>query len=150
MDNLVVKLAETEAELSGALNVRMRVFVVEQQIPAELELDQEDAGAIHAIALHQDAVIGAGRLVVERDECHPEAWAGRIGRMAVARAWRRQGVGGQVLRFLEAEAKARGLARCTLHAQEYVKNFYARLGYQEQGAMFLEAGIPHIEMWRRL
>ena len=148
-----VKLVETEAELEGAINVRMRVFVVEQQIPAEVELDEADATATHAVALHQGEVIGTGRLVIEEGEAGsdgPVGRIGRIGRMAVDQTWRRQGVGGQILQFLEGEAHAQGLTHCILHAQEYVKNFYAGLGYQERGEVFLEENIPHIEMWKGL
>ena len=156
-NDIVVKLVETEAELAGAINVRMRVFVSEQSIPAEVELDQADATATHAVALHQGEVVGTGRLVVEDGAvaagevaAGEPAPAGRIGRMAVDQTWRRQGVGGQILRFLEGEARRQGLPQCVLHAQEYVKDFYAGEGYQERGEVFLEVDIPHIEMWKEL
>ena len=157
VENIVVKLVETEAELAGAINVRMRVFVSEQSIPAEVELDEADATATHAVALHQGEVVGTGRLVVDAGEVaagevgdSEPAPAGRIGRMAVDQPWRRQGVGGQILRFLEGEARRQGLPQCVLHAQEYVKDFYAGEGYQERGEVFLEVDIPHIEMWKEL
>ena len=162
VNDIVVKLVETEAELAGAINVRMRVFVSEQSIPAEVELDEADATATHAVALHQGEVVGTGRLVVEdgavaeSEVAESEVAAGesaptgRIGRMAVDQLWRRQGVGGQILRFLESEARRQGLPQCVLHAQEYVKDFYAGEGYQERGEVFLEVDIPHIEMWKEL
>ena len=157
VNDIVVKLVETEAELAGAINVRMRVFVSEQSIPAEVELDEADATATHAVALHQGEVVGTGRLVVEDGAVAESevatgepAPAGRIGRMAVDQTWRRQGVGGQILRFLESEARRQGLPQCVLHAQEYVKDFYAGEGYQERGEVFLEVDIPHIEMWKEL
>ncbi len=137
------KLVETEAELEGAINVRMRVFVVEQQIPAENELDEADATATHAVATVGNRIIGTGRmLMVEGDE----EGTCRIGRMAVDKEWRRHGVGAKVLHCLEEEARAQGLTHCLLHAQEYVKTFYAEYGYKERGEVFLEEGIPHIEM----
>jgi len=70
--------------------------------------------------------------------------------MAVDREWRRHGVGGQILEFLEGEATQQGLTHCLLHAQEYVKAFYAGHGYVERGAVFMEAGIPHMEMVKEL
>ena len=147
VDNLVVKLVDTEAELEGAINVRMRVFVAEQQIPAEEELDDADATATHAVALHEGQVVGTGRmLVVDGD---PPGTC-RIGRMAVDRDWRRYGVGGLVLACLEEAARTDGLTHCLLHAQEYVKDFYAAHGYREQGDMFLEVDIPHVEMVKAL
>ena len=148
MAEIVVKLAETEEELAGAIDVRMRVFVAEQQIPAEEELDEADATAVHAVALRGGEVIGTGRLVIEPEADGSDDPVGRIGRMAVAQDWRRRGVGGQLLQFLESQAREQGLTRCILHAQEYVKAFYANLGYRERGEVFLEVDIPHIEMWK--
>ena len=147
MVDIAVKLVETEEELEAAINVRMRVFVVEQQIPAEEELDEADATATHAIAYVEGRVIGTGRmLLVEGD---PTGTC-RVGRMSVDREWRRHGAGGLILECLEDEARAQGMTHCLLHAQEYVKSFYAGHGYREQGELFLEVDIPHVEMVKEL
>ena len=144
MDDILIKLVETEAEMEAAMAVRFRVFVAEQAVPAEEELDDDDATASHAIAICQGQVVGTGRLFQQDDG------DAQIGRMAVDQTWRRKGIGDQILRFLEEEARAQGLRRCVLHAQEYVKGFYAAHGYQEQGDTFLEVNIPHIEMLKEL
>ena len=144
MDGVEIKGVETEQELEGAFAVRIRVFVEEQQIPAEEELDEADAAAIHAIAQCQGRIVGTGRLIEHDDE------TAQIGRMAVDEPWRRQGVGAMLLRYLEAEARGQGMRRCMLHAQEYVKSFYEAQGYIEHGDIFLEAGISHIEMRKEL
>ncbi|MDE2844587.1 MAG: GNAT family N-acetyltransferase [Chloroflexota bacterium] len=147
MAEFTVKLVETEEELEAAINVRMRVFVVEQQIPAEEELDDADATATHAVVFKDSEVIGTGRmLLVEGDP----AGTCRVGRMSVDREWRRHGVGGLILEFLENAARAQGMTHCLLHAQEYVKSFYAGHGYREQGEVFLEVDIPHVEMVKKL
>ena len=130
--------------MEAALAVRMRVFVAEQSVPAEEELDDEDATATHVIARHNELVIGTGRLLIRAEgTC-------QIGRMAVDQPWRRQGVGGQLLLYLEQEARSQGMSQVMLHAQEYVKGFYAAHGYLERGELFLEAGIPHIEMRKEI
>ena len=144
METTEIKQVETESELEEAIAVRFRVFVGEQSIPPEEELDEADATATHAIALCQEKVVGTGRLVVVDDA---EA---QIGRMAVDPAWRRRGIGSQILEFLEQSARALGMNRCVLHAQEYVKSFYAAHGYREHGDIFLEVDIPHIEMRKKL
>ena len=144
MEELVLKLVENEDEFEGAIAVRFRVFVAEQSIPPEEELDEDDATATHAIALVHGQVVGTGRLV-SRDDGD-----GQVGRMAVDQPWRRQGIGGQILAFLEEEARDLGIARCVLHAQVYIKDFYAARGYQEQGGPFLEVEIPHVEMYKEL
>ena len=150
MSDLTVKLVTTAAERQGAVNLRLQVFVAEQGVPSEIEVDEHDAdpATVHAVALHQGRVIATGRLVIEPDDAGQPI--GRIGRMAVAADWRREGIGGQILQCLEAEARRLGLQRCQLHAQEYAKNFYANLGYREQGEVFSEANIPHIAMTREL
>ena len=102
MDEVTVKLVENEEELAGAIAVRFRVFVSEQSIPAEEELDQEDAVATHAIALIDGHVVGTGRLVGR------EPGIVQIGRMAVDQEWRRRGVGGLVLEHLEDVARSQG------------------------------------------
>ena len=142
MDAINVKLVESEADLEAAIGVRFRVFVHEQSIPAAEEVDADDSIATHAIALANGETIGAGRFVIRNH-------AAIIGRLAVDRPHRRQGIGAQLLKFLETEAQAQGATEYVLHAQEYVKQFYAARGYVERGAPFLEVGIPHIEMRKR-
>ena len=144
MDGVVIKLVETESELESAIAVRFRVFVSEQSIPPEEELDEADATATHAIALYQGRVVRTGRLVWREDG------AGQIGRMAVDADWRRKGIGAQILEFLEGSARNQGITNCVLHAQEYVKGFYAAHGYQEHGDTFLEVAITHVEMRKDL
>ena len=141
MEDLTIKLVDTETEMEGALGVRFRVFVSEQQVPMEEELDEIDASATHAIAIHNGQVIATGR-VFYRDEDS----AARIGRMAVDSDWRRHGIGGRLLKFLEQEATKQGVTTYILNAQVYVKDFYAANGYEERGEEFLEADIVHILM----
>ena len=144
MENLVVKLAETEDERRGAFDLRIQVFVHEQGVPAEEELDSEDATATHAVALLDGEVVGTGRMVPA------EPRSARIGRMAVRNEWRRRGVGGRILRALEEAASSQGLREAVLYAQTYVKSFYASHGYVEAGEAFSEVGIEHVEMRKRL
>ena len=141
MEDLTIKLVDTETEMEGALGVRFRVFVSEQQVPMEEEMDEIDASATHAIAIHNGQVIATGR-VFYRDEDS----AARIGRMAVDSDWRRHGIGGRLLKFLEQEATKQGVTTYILNAQVYVKDFYAANGYEERGEEFLEADIVHILM----
>lgn len=145
--SITVKLVETPAELEAAFSLRIRVFVGEQGVPANIELDELDTAddTVHAVALHDGVVIGTGRLLPDVDGKGPH-----IGRMAVEQDRRRGGVGGQVLRFLEEQGRERGFRQITLHAQEYVKSFYAGHGYREVGEVFEEAGIPHREMVKEL
>ena len=141
MEDLTIKLVETEEEMEAAIGVRFRVFVGEQRVPVEEELDELDATATHAIAIREGEVVATGRVLYGNEDT-----AARIGRMAVDAQWRRQGIGGLLLKFLEEEATAQGVDTYVLNAQEYVKDFYAGHGYVQQGGTFLEVDIPHVVM----
>ena len=117
--------------------VREEVFVLEQRVPLELEWDEHDAGCRHAIALAAGGeAIGTARLLPE----------GRIGRMAVRKAWRGRGVGAALMRALLDEARSAGMTEIALHAQTHAAGFYRRFGFSATGEPFDEAGIPHVEM----
>jgi predicted esterase YcpF (UPF0227 family)/predicted GNAT family N-acyltransferase len=121
--------------------IRTRVFVREQHVPPEEELDARDAECVHALA--RDAAgrpVATGRLLPD----------GHIGRMAVDEAWRGRGVGSRILRALMAEARSRGDREVVLAAQLQARPFYARHGFAEEGETFMDAGIPHRLMRCRL
>lgn len=125
--------------------VRAEVFVQEQGIPMEMEWDELDATAVHAVLRNSlGAAVATGRLLV-----HAPGVA-RVGRMAVSRVLRGTGMGQQVLRALVQEAQRRGDTQVILHAQRSAEGFYARAGFVPRGAEFEEAGIPHIEMVKHL
>ena len=136
---ITIKLVETEEDMEAAVGIRFRVFVDEQSVPPEIELDEYDAVATHALALEGGRAVGTGRAIVDGESA-------RIGRMAVDQPHRRGGVGGLILRFLEDQARDQGATEFVLHAQDYVKAFYAGHGYTEHGETFMEAGILHVEM----
>lgn len=124
-----------------SLPLRLRVFTDEQQVPVELEEDEADARALHAVARNaQGIAIATARLLPD----------GHIGRLAVAREARRQGLGGQLMQILMEQARARGTREILIHAQTHAEAFYQRLGFTAQGDPFLEAGIPHRLMRRAL
>lgn len=136
-----VRRAHWPREREALRRVRETVFVDEQRVPLELEWDEDDETALHALAEDGDGnPVGTGRLT--RD--------GRIGRMAVMKDWRGQGVGGAILQWLTDAARTRGLEELVLSAQISAIQFYRRFGYTEEGGEFLDAGIPHRLMRRRI
>jgi len=126
-----------------ALAIRRRVFIEEQGVPEELETDEDDAGAFHAIAILDGKPVGCGRYVACGD-------AVKIGRMAVLPELRLSGIGVRMLDFLMDDARSRGYSRAVLHAQLHAEGFYLRNGYKPVGGVFEEAGIRHIKMQRSL
>lgn len=119
-------------------SVRHPVFVLEQAVPEDLDFDGEDATCYHALALSGGKAVGTGR--VQSD--------GHIGRIAVLRAWRGQGIGSTLVQFLADAAKRNGVHRVYLNAQVPAVGFYEKLGFRKTGDIFLEAGIEHIKMVR--
>ena len=130
------------SQLEGPAHaLREAVFVREQEVPAELEWDADDATALHALARNRLGLpLGTGRLV----ELAPGV--GKIGRMAVRADMRGSGVGAAVLQALVNAARARGLRQVVLHAQLTAAGFYRRAGFSARGGVFDEVGIPHQEM----
>ena len=138
-----VVIASTEQQRDDAFTVRIAVFVDEQQIPREEELDELDAVAVHCIGYADGAPVAAGRLVLE-------VGYAKIGRMAVLRSHRGTGIGARVLDALEREGAARGMRLFRLSAQLTARGFYERRGYVAIGDIYDEVGIPHIAMEKLL
>jgi predicted GNAT family N-acyltransferase len=125
--------------------LRQAVFVEEQRIPLDIELDDADATAVHAVARNRlGQVVGTGRLL------QPAPGVGKIGRMAVHRVLRGGSVGRRVLQALVEAARLRGDREVMLHAQRSAVGFYSRLGFEARGEPFSEAGIEHLEMFKPL
>ena len=142
----VVELVQGEWAALGAdaARVRTEVFIQEQAIPMEMEWDEADATALHAVVRNRlGQPLATGRLMLDAPG------VGRIGRMAVIRVMRGTQLGADVLKALLAAAWARGDREVVLSAQRSAAGFYARLGFEERGPDFEEAGIAHVEMVRR-
>jgi predicted GNAT family N-acyltransferase len=139
-----VRLADTPEEIEAVRALRIRVFVGEQGVPLEAEMDELDSLARHAIALADGVVVGTGRMY------GASTGTAHVGRMAVDTGQRRRGIGGLILSFLEDQARLGGAGQVELHAQTYVRSFYERHGYAAVGEPFFEVDIEHVRMTRRL
>lgn len=139
---LTVRIADFAADEPALRRVRFEVFVDEQRVPAEIEMDERDPECVHVLALDDDVAVGTGRIDLER--------GGKVGRVAVVARVRRRGVGTAVMERLHGIAAAHGLASVWCHAQIAAAPFYERLGYRSFGPVFDEADIPHVRMERRV
>jgi predicted GNAT family N-acyltransferase len=123
--------------------IREAVFMREQQVPAKLEWDGLDDGSRHALALSTKGdAIGCGRIVPPRNKKHPA----HIGRLAVLPEWRNQRVGTALVESLLDYARSMHYPEVIVHAQTQARAFYRRFGFEEEGAEFMDAGIPHVLM----
>ncbi|MFM7009412.1 MAG: GNAT family N-acetyltransferase [Betaproteobacteria bacterium] len=126
---------------SQASAIRFEVFVHEQQVPPEEELDANDTHCVHALAFNElGEPIGTGRLLPD----------GHIGRMAVLKSSRGNGVGAAILMRLTEQARKRGFTQVVLSAQTHARAFYAKYGFKEEGEEYLDANIAHILMRKML
>ena len=153
--DVTVRLAAAE-DMPAVYALRHEVFVLGQGVPEELERDELDGVADHALATRDGEVVGTGRLVDGRiDEAGclepgTPGTVGTVGRMAVTSAARSGGTGRRLLDLLVQRASERGLPAVELHAQVHARDFYARAGFEAFGEVYLEAGIEHIGMRREL
>jgi predicted GNAT family N-acyltransferase len=151
MNPIQATLVTTVEEREAVFALRMRVFVEEQNVPPEEELDAYDVTATHFLARlsppppgDPTGIIGTARLVDKGNG------VGKVGRVAVSAEQRGKGVGNALMRLAEQVALEQGLSRLVLDAQIDAVPFYERLGYIAEGDIFLDAGIQHRFMSKSL
>jgi len=137
--SVTIRRAAGPAEVAAAIALRAVVFVDEQGVPLEEDLDGRDEQALHLVAVDDEGtVVGTCRLLVDGATL-------KLGRMAVAPAARRAGIGLRLLALADAEASASAAERTVLAAQVSALPLYERAGYSARGEVFLDSGIDH--MW---
>ncbi len=130
-------------ELALCFEVRRRVFIDEQGVTEEIEIDGLDPECAQFLAFDGDQPVGTARL-------RQVEGAAKAERVAVLESRRRAGTGRALMDAIEAEARKLGMRELVLNAQEAVIDFYLRLGYHVEGERFIEADIPHQRMSKSL
>jgi predicted GNAT family N-acyltransferase len=138
-----VREAHTDDEVTAALALRSRVFCDEQGVSFEADQDGRDPEATHIVAVDGEAVIGTCRLLFRGQ-------VARLGRLAVEPDRRGDGVAAAILREADRVAAEAGAESIALHAQTYAQALYENAGYAEYGPTFVEEGIEHVAMEKRL
>jgi len=134
---LQVSWQEMEPHLRA---IRTIVFIEEQNVPIELEWDEEDADCVHLLVKKDNNYIATARLLK----------TGQIGRMAVLKPFRRCGVGSVMLNTILAIARAMEMKTVSLNAQVDAISFYKKFDFLKYGEPFDDAGIPHVRMEKAL
>jgi predicted GNAT family N-acyltransferase len=142
-DTVEFRPAHNDEEIEAAMELRRRVFFDEQGVSPEADFDGLDPEATHIVALRRGAVVATCRLRFPRGLC-------KLERMAVEQNLRRTGIGTGLIAEAEREAAREGATEVLLNAQRRVEEFYAACGYAAEGDTFLEEGIPHVQMRKRL
>lgn len=136
---ITVKRVENRSEFEQAYKIRKEVFVKEQNVPEEIELDEFDEIADHVVAYRDCEPVGCGRVFFQDDYA-------RIGLVAVLREERKNGTGKLICEELIRIAKEKGAKKFVLDAQVRAIGFYQKLGFSVTSDVFMEAGIEHVRM----
>lgn len=134
---------ETKEQLEEAYRIRTEVFVHEQGVDPDIEIDEHEAIAKHVLVLYDGQPAGAGRVR------NVEGIA-KLERICVLQPYRMHKVGAAVMAELESIARGMGLSKAKLHAQTHAAGFYEKLGYTVDSDEFMEDGIPHVRMIKKL
>jgi predicted GNAT family N-acyltransferase len=140
---VTVKIVENQKELEDAFSVRKTVFIHEQNVPAEEEIDQYEDDSTHFVYYNDEAPTGAGRF-------RSVDGYGKVERICVLKEARKTGAGKAIMDEIEKFASINGLRKLKLNAQTHAIPFYSGLGYKIISEEFMDAGIPHKTMVKEL
>lgn len=137
------KIVSNDQELKDAFSVRNRVFIKEQNVPAEEEIDHEEANSTHFVLYENNEPIGAGRFRIVDGY-------GKVERICVLKEFRKSGAGKTIMNTIEQYALKNEVSTLKLNAQTHAIPFYHSIGYETVSEEFLDAGIPHKSMKKNL
>ena len=138
--NITSIICDYKSHTEDICAIRYEVFVDEQNVPEELEIDGLDGEAKHVLAFIDRVPIGTGRILID----------GHIGRVAVLKNYRGHGIGKLIMKELIKWAHDMSLEKVWLSSQWHAHSFYLDLGFVCDGEIYKEAGIDHIKMYRVL
>ena len=144
MSNLVIRLANFSEEFLEIKAIRKAVFQEEQKVEEALEFDGKDEICDHLIAYLDNLAVGTARIRYIDDKTV------KIERLAVLSTARGQGIGKKIMQEALLIIVSKDIAEVVINAQEYVKALYYKLGFAQEGEIFIEAGIPHVKMRKKL
>lgn len=130
-------------EMDLVHEIRREVFIREQGVPEELEMDELDQDAVHVLAYVDSMPAGCGRMTFNGAEA-------KIGRVAVRKDMRRTGIGTGMCKLLISLAEDKCIDTIYVNAQLTAVDFYNGLGFEREGDAFFEAGIKHVKMVKAL
>ena len=138
-NNLKIEIVKWIDGLLQLKNIREKVFIQEQKVTPQLEWDGMDEKAIHFLVFNDKAAIGCARAIVIKDHM-------QLGRMAVLKEYRGQGIGSALLEKAMTIAKLNQLSAIYISAQCHAIDFYKKFGFEITSDIYLDAEIPHRDM----
>jgi predicted GNAT family N-acyltransferase len=144
MNNVVIKVATSPEELKAIQVIRKSVFQEEQGVAPELDFDGLDETCEQLLACINNQYVGTARIRYLDDK------TAKIERLAVLPTVRGHSVGKQIMEKALEVIASKNILEVVIHAQEYIKGLHQKLGFQEEGEIFEEAGIRHLKMTKKL
>ena len=144
ISNLVIKTAELPQEMLAIQSIRQAVFQAEQGVEPELDFDGKDETSEQIIAYLDSKAVGTAR-IRSLDER-----TAKIERLAVLPTVRGLGIGQQIMEKALEIAAENNIQEVVIHAQQYIIRLHQKLGFEPEGEIFEEAGIPHVKMSKKL
>ncbi|MBP3398707.1 MAG: GNAT family N-acetyltransferase [Erysipelotrichaceae bacterium] len=138
-----VKIANTQSDFFQIVRIRAEVFIREQNVDSEIEMDEKDDTAIHCLATFNNQPAGCLRILLHDNEAI-------VGRVAVLKKYRRHHIGKAMMNYVETLPEVQKRGKITVHAQLTAKDFYLHCGFHEISDIYLEAGIQHVSMEKNL
>jgi predicted GNAT family N-acyltransferase len=142
--DLIIKIVEFPEEFTAIKAIRIAVFQEEQGVEPALEFDGKDEICDHLIAFLNKEAVGTARIR------YLDKHTAKIERLAVLSIARGKGIGKEIIEKAIEIIASKNLPEVVLNSQEYVKALYQKIGFVEEGRIFIEAGIPHIKMRKTL
>ena len=139
MNRLDIKKVHDKNDLEKTIIIRKKVFIDEQKVPVDIEIDGFDSEAEHFIAYLDDKTIGCARI-------RSKDYKAKLERIAIIKEFRGKGFGSKLTKFLIRYCKNKNFKEIYLHSQTNVSDFYKKLGFKAKRKHFFEAGIEHVEM----
>ncbi|MGM7700966.1 GNAT family N-acetyltransferase [Pseudalkalibacillus sp. Hm43] len=136
---LKVEVVTDDSKMKDAFSIRSTVFIEEQNVPEEEEIDQYEKDCTHFVVYDDSTPIGAGRIRYVDDYA-------KIERVCVLKEYRGTGAGKLLMENMEQEAIQQNVHKFVLHSQTHAEPFYTTIGYQTNSDIFMDAGIPHVAM----
>lgn len=138
-----VIIADSKKDLDAVYEIRRRVFIEEQAVPASIEIDEKEKESLHFLAICDESPCGAGRLRFSKAK-------GKAERVCVLKEKRGEGIGAEIMKKMEEITLEKGHSSLNLNAQTHAEPFYHSIGYETISGIFLDANIEHVTMEKKL
>ena len=138
-----IKVAQTQSDFFQIVRIRAEVFIREQNVDSEIEMDIKDDTAIHCLATLNNEPVGCLRILMNDDGV-------TVGRVAVRKPYRRMKVGKAMMNFVETLPVVKEKGKIAVHAQLTAREFYLNCGFHEVSDIYEEANILHISMEKEI